>query len=204
MNRFALLLCLILLANCREIGKATEPSESTSVAKPTQKIDPCSLATTDEVGAIQKARMTQQKSTESSDGNLVTSQCYYASAEPDASVVLLLIQRDPSHHAERTPRDVWRQILGQNQNESSAGERNGKGPAEKEQRENREAESEKTSPQKIGGLGEEAFWFRTPLGGMLYVLKNNRVLRINFGGPDKPEMKLEKCKALANKALARL
>ncbi|HEY4758095.1 MAG TPA: hypothetical protein VIH43_06025 [Chthoniobacterales bacterium] len=59
-------------------------------------------------------------------------------------------------------------------------------------------------PRKIEGIGEESYWMGNPMGGILYVLKKDRMLRISFGGPASAEDKLAKSKALAQKALNRL
>jgi hypothetical protein len=42
------------------------------------------------------------------------------------------------------------------------------------------------------------------MGGILYVLKNDRMLRISFGGSGNADDKLAKSKALAQKAMSRL
>ena len=68
---------------------------STRKTKP-QKIDACSLATREEVGAIQGAKMLDPKNSEGPETDFVLSQCYYSSAEPDKSVSLGLMQRNPS------------------------------------------------------------------------------------------------------------
>ena len=59
-------------------------------------------------------------------------------------------------------------------------------------------------PQKIEGLGDASYWLGNPMGGILYVLKNDRMLRISFGGPGSANDKLAKSKALAQKAMRRL
>jgi hypothetical protein len=65
-------------------------------------------------------------------------------------------------------------------------------------------EEERKPPQKIEGVGEEAFWIGNRIGGALYVLKNNAILRISVGGADNQETKINKSKALSLKALPRL
>jgi hypothetical protein len=56
----------------------------------------------------------------------------------------------------------------------------------------------------VRGVGDEAFWSASRIGGALYVLKRDRYLRISVGGKGDPEAKMKKCKALAQKALQRL
>ena len=76
---------------------------------------------------------------------------------------------------------------------------------EKDQKKARNDEEEKAAPpQKIDGLGDEAFWTGNRVGGALYVLKKDIFIRISIGGPDNEETKINKSKALAQKALERL
>jgi len=42
------------------------------------------------------------------------------------------------------------------------------------------------------------------MGGALYILKDDTFIRISVGGPDKEETKIDKSKALAEKALRHL
>jgi hypothetical protein len=60
--------------------------------------------------------------------------------------------------------------------------------------------SERVRPQKVDGLGYDAYW----LSGALYVRKGDRILRLAVSGLMSPESKLSKTKALGQKALSRL
>jgi hypothetical protein len=59
-------------------------------------------------------------------------------------------------------------------------------------------------PKKIDGIGDEAYWTAGRIGGALYILKDDTFIRISVGGRDKEETKIDKSKALAEKALRRL
>ncbi len=59
-------------------------------------------------------------------------------------------------------------------------------------------------PPPVPGVGEEAYWTTNIAGGILYVLKGEKMLRISVGGPGTREAKLEKSKAVAQKALDHL
>jgi hypothetical protein len=59
-------------------------------------------------------------------------------------------------------------------------------------------------PQKISGVGDEAYWTASRVGGALYVLKGNTYLRISIGGSSDQASQTKKSKTLAQKALARL
>ena len=53
-------------------------------------------------------------------------------------------------------------------------------------------------------IGEEAYWAPNRFGGVFYVLKGDAFISISVGGPDDEETKINKSKALAQKALQRL
>ena len=59
-------------------------------------------------------------------------------------------------------------------------------------------------PQKIPGVGDDAYWTSSRVGGALYALKGNAYVRISIGGPSNQATKMNRSKALAQKALARL
>ena len=187
----------ILSFGCNVSGEPTlPPSEGKN-----PKIDACSLATREEVGAIQGAKMLDPKSSEGPEIDFLLSQCYYGSIEPDKSVSLGLIQRNPKDPGTRTITQFWRETFdhfGSAENAEGAKKNRQEGEGDDKK------EHEGVRPQKIEGLGEESYWLGNPVGGILYVLKNDRMLRISFGGPGNADDKLTKSKALARKALSRL
>lgn len=67
-----------------------------------------------------------------------------------------------------------------------------------------ENENERNPPQPVAGLGDGAYWSGNPVGGVLYVLKGEKFIRVSVGGPDNQEVKLNKSKAIAGKVLPRL
>jgi hypothetical protein len=179
-------------------GEPTPPRHSEDK---NQKIDACSLATGEEVGAIQGAKMLDPKNSEGPEMDFVLSQCYYSSAEPDKSVSLGLMQRNPADPGTRTIAQFWHETF-----DHLASAENGEGAEKKRQEDKGEdnEEHEGVRPQKIEGIGEESYWLGNPMGGILYVLKNDRMLRISVGGPGNADEKLGKSKALALKAIGRL
>ena len=199
MTRIRLWLTLLpaLVFGCNLPGESTPPpSEGKNL-----KIDACSLTTRDEVAAIQGAKMLDPKSSQGPEMDVILSQCYYGSAEPDKSVSLGLMQPNPKGPGTRTITQFWHETFdhfasGENR------EGNEKNQAQSKGDENKEHEG--VRPQKIEGVGEESYWLGNPMGGILYVLKNNRMLRISFGGLGSENDKLAKSKALARKALNHL
>jgi hypothetical protein len=200
MTRLGLWLTLlpVLVFGCNLSGEPAprQPSENT----PT-KIDACSLATREEVGAIQGAKMLDPKSSEGPATDFLLSQCYYGSAEPDKSVSLGVMQRNPKDPGTRTITQFWHETFDHFASTENGGG-NEKNREESKGDENKEHEG--VRPQKIEGIGQESYWLGNPMGGILYVLKNDRMLRISFGGSGNADDKLAKSKALAQKAMSRL
>ena len=97
-----------LVFGCSASGEPTPPQHSEDK---NQKIDACSLATREEVGAIQGAKMLDPKSSEGPEIDFVLSQCYYGSAEPDKSVSLGLMQRNPTDPGTRTIAQFWHETF---------------------------------------------------------------------------------------------
>jgi hypothetical protein len=72
----------------------------------------CSLVTTEEVGEIQHTTISDAKSSTQPSGNLVMSQCYYASTGPNLSVSLAVTQPDPRNPTAPIAREQWEQTFG--------------------------------------------------------------------------------------------
>ena len=56
----------------------------------------------------------------------------------------------------------------------------------------------------MNGLGDEAFWIGSRVGGALYVLKKDLFFRISVGGAGDEKAKLNKSRTLAQNVLKRL
>ena len=109
MTRIGLWLALlpVLVFGCNLSGESTPPPSEDK----NPKIDACSLATREEVAAIQGAKMLDPKSSEGPEIDFLLSQCYYGSAEPDKSVSLGLMQRNPKDPGTRTIAQFWHETF---------------------------------------------------------------------------------------------
>ena len=153
--------------------------------------DVCALITLEEIQTVQGSPMKEAKSSARSDAGLRVSQCFYTATEFSKSVNLALVQRDPDQPGGRSAKDFWKEKFDPYENE--------------EPKKDSDGEKEKGAPpKKIDGLGDEAYWASNRFGGTLYVLKGDTFISIGLGGTDNEETKLEKSKALAQKALQRL
>jgi hypothetical protein len=162
---------------------ATVPvSESSSL-----KIDAARLLTSKDVESVQGAPFTETKSTEISDRGIIVSQCYFALANAADSISVSVTQKGAGNDA-RDPKQVWNEAFHQAPGKTKASEE----------------EKDSTSPEKIIGLGEEAFWVKNRVGGELYALRGNAYIRISVGGAGNEATKIEKSKALAEIVLKRL
>ena len=196
MTRLGLWLGLlsVLLFGCNVSGESASPQPSEDK---NPKIDACSLATREEVAAIQGAKMLDPKSSEGPATDFLLSQCYYGSAEPDKSVSVGLMQRNPKDPGTRTITQFWHETFDHFASTEN-GEGNEKNREESKGDENKEHEG--VRPQKIEGIGQASYWLGNPMGGILYVLKNDRMLRISFGGPGSANDKLSEVEGACAKS----
>jgi len=205
-KKFVSLLCSLPLALAGCERRATTQSITSAGQEPGQAgFDACGLIAKEEIEAIQGSPIKETKSSARSDAGFRISQCFYTAAEFSKSVSLAVTQSDPHSSAKRSPRDFWKETFGRR---FAGQEKEREGDQEKKEslrdQARKEEREESTPPKKIDGIGDEAYWIATRVAGALYVLKNDMFIRISVGGPDKEETKINKSKALAQKALERL
>jgi hypothetical protein len=174
----------------------TAPADAAGV-KP--KLDACALLTSQEIESVQGEAIKETKLSGQATGGFSMSQCFYALPTFTNSVSLLVAQRGEGAGS-HDPKEFWRDTF----HEDKAGKKD-KGDREKERDKKRsEQEEEGAPPLKVAGVGDEAYWTGSRVGGALYVLKGNSYVRISIGGPADQAAKIKKSKALAQKAIARL
>jgi hypothetical protein len=190
---------LLGLAGC----KKSIPTQSSSQPAPTSpspsstnvQMAACNLLTYNEIEALQGSPIKETKSSERSVAKIRMSQCYFAAEELSKSVSLTLTQTS-SGAAAGAAKESW---------ERSFGEYGDSDANAKRERPKRDREEEKSNPPtRVDGVGDEAFWVGSRVGGELYVRKGDAFIRISLGGPDPVEKKMENSKVLAQKAIARL
>ncbi len=99
------------------------------------------------------------------------------------------------------PKDFWRNTF--HEEKAIENDKDRDGDRDKKKR-GEEEEEESSPPQKVPGIGDEAYWMGSRVGGALYVLKGNAYVRVSIGGPADQSDKIKRSKTLAQKALARL
>ena len=158
------------------------------------KVDACALLNSDEIQAVQGEALKTTKPSQQAGHEFVIDICYYELPTPSNSVSLSLAQPNPDKRD--AVKEFWESTFAESEHgERREKERAGKGEIEEE---------EGAPPRKVKGLGQQAFWFSSPIGGVLYVLKGEHYIRLSVGGKGTSEEKLNKSQALAKKALARL
>ena len=171
--------------SCDRSTGCTKPRDATITR------DACSLVSKEEVESVHQTPVKDAKSSERSDGTFRISQCLYAAAESDKSVNLALTQADSNEPGKRSAKDFWKEKFDPYEDE--------------EPKTNRGDEKEQgVPPKKITGLGDEAYWVSNRFGDVLYILKGDAIISIDIGGMDDQRTKVQKSKALAQKALQRL
>jgi len=189
------------------------PAPAVQSPAPKGDVDPCSLLTSAELQTVQGEPLKETKSSGQAAGGLLNLQCLYTLPTFSNSVSLSLTERDPQAAGGRTAKQYWQEIFhgretAGREGGKEAGEKNGKEAGEKNQargeREAGEEEEGSARPEAVRGLGDEAFWTASRVGGALYVLKGERFFMVSVGGKGDEESKLKKAKTLAQSALRRL
>ncbi len=167
-------------------------------AAATPKFDACSLLTSREIRSVQGDRVRAVRASEPQRNQFAVSQCFYTLATFSRSISLEVTRRRPGET--EGPRSHWKRMFARALQEDEV-----KGEVAEVRRETgHEEDREAASPRRVAGVGDEAFWEGSSLGGALYVLRDDTYLRLSIGGADPTEVKIEKLKKLARNALRRL
>jgi hypothetical protein len=196
---------------------AATPSPQAS-ATPQQSAT-CRLLTASDIREVQGEEPQDAQGSEHLAGGLVMSQCFFRLPTFSKSVNLEVISTAQGS----TPAAVkqfWRQRFDRDSLEKREREQEQK--EERERKEEREKEREKASgqsregghpkereeneeaetpPQRVAGIGDEAYWSGNQITAALSVLRKDTIVRISVGGPEEQAVKIKKATALAQKVL---
>jgi len=175
----------------------TVPPDSSPVPPATVNgKDACSLLTSEDIQAVQGEPLKTTKRDDRATGRFLISICYYELPTAVNSVSLSITQNNGGKAG--AVREYWEETFGKDEHKSEK-------EREREKKEARppagEEEEEGAQMEKVSGVGEEAFWSGSRVGGALFVLKKDRYLRISVGGKADAETKLKRSKILAAKVL---
>jgi len=203
-------LCFILgFTGCKKKDTTPPPpknqADTTSAQPGKVNFDACGLITKQEIETIEGSPLIDTKNSGRLDAGLRFTQCFYTTKEFSRSVSLAVTQADPRATPPRNIKELWEETFGTTERPEKENDQDKeKRESLRQQKGEREEEERRVPPKKIEGAGEEAFWAASRVGGALYVFKKDAYVRVSVGGPDAEDKKIEKCKALAEKALSRL
>jgi len=164
------------------------------------KFDACSLLTHKEIEEVQGDRVASEKGSEPQREPFAVSQCFYSLATFSKSISLEVARRGPGKT--ESPRAHWKQMFFRAMEKGKEKEEEAESGGDRERRE--KAREAAARPRRISGVGDEAYWDGSTLGGGLFVLKRDAYFRLSVGGPDNEAVKIEKLKKLARRILTRL
>ena len=192
----AALAITVVVAGCSRTDKSTASSETQTVeetnatgAEPAAltgeaATDACKLLTNDEIAAVQGEAPARNQLVGQSGGGLAVSQCNFLLPTGFNSMAVRVVERGKGADA-RDPKAVWQETF------------HDIPPHVANARKTRK-------PQKVDGLGDEAFWLGDAKAGGLHVLKGDRYVRISVGGKEDVNAKIAKSSKLAELVLPRL
>jgi hypothetical protein len=216
-------LLLIAVAGCKSTetsapvspnsGMASTPTpaavgnpaaSSTNSASPVKsEIDACNLLSGDDLRSIQGEAYKEAQRSDREDKGLVISQCYYQMPNMANSIVLN-VTTPKRGGVSRLPGLFWEETFHQDVEKDRDANRDHDRKREKPSVRGEE-EEEGAPPERIKGLGQEAFWSASQVGGALYVKRDEQIFfRISIGGADNASTKLNKSKRLAQLILKKL
>jgi hypothetical protein len=175
------------------------------------KVDACAMLNSKEIETVQGEAVKETKLSGQAGGGLQISQCFFTLPTFSNSISLLVAQKGDGADA-KDPKEFWRETFGKGAGEEKDRDREREREGDKKDRDKdkrgsgrgEEEEEESTPPQKVSGVGDDAYWIGSRVGGALYVLKGGAYLRISIGGSGDQTSKINKSRTLAQKAIVRL
>lgn len=226
-----ILLCALLLAcaACTRAGNsanATQPPAEAQKAQGAAAPTPppsatCRLLSAADLRESQGEEPADVQGSEHLTGGLTMSQCFYRLPTFNKSINLEVIRAAPGS-APGAVKEFWRgrfhpdavreRELKRERKEARAREREEELKREREsgqvreggRRPKKDKEAEDAPPQRVSGVGDEAYWAGNPINSALSVLRKDTIIRISVGGPEDPPAKIKKASALARKVLKQL
>jgi hypothetical protein len=216
-----LLVCLACASNgggTANTQSAATPAPQASPPSPPQSAT-CLLLSGADIQEVQGEVPQDAQGSEHLAGELSMSQCFFRLPTFSKSINLEVIRPAPNSSAaavkafwhERFNRDsVAERERERERKEEREREHAKELKREKEQgqvregghpKEREEDEEEESKPQRVTGIGDEAYWTGNQLTAALSVLKKDTVVRISVGGPEDQAVKIKKATALAQKVL---
>ncbi len=181
------------------VAAPTLPNNQNQTAPPklagheTAKVDACGLLTSSDIQSVQGEAVIDSKLSSTSQRGVNVSQCFFTLPTFANSISLSLTTRGEGKEAQ-DPKAVWNDTFREEHRDSD------------NQKQDRTADEDEASAphQKVPGLGQDAYWIGSRVGGALYVLKGNSFIRISVGGAGDQAAKVRKSQMLAQKILPKI
>jgi hypothetical protein len=157
--------------------------------------DVCTLLSDAEIHAILGEDVKARTPSAQPAGGLRMAQCYFGGTSA-RSISLALATPASLERPSLTPREFWRRQFHGNDAQGTVSK------ASKDSKD-REEDGERGA-RRVAGIGDEAYWSGSRIAGALYVLRGGSFIRVSVGGIRTEPERIEKSKALARAALARL
>lgn len=150
--------------------------------------DACSLLNGEDLKQLLGEIPAKIDRSETTGSGFLISQCFFNLPTFSNSIAVSITRRAPGPNG-RDPKQYWEDKIEKHEGD--------KGEPEDE-------EEHKRPPDPIAGLGDGAMWAGTSVGGALYVLKGNSMVRVSMGTTSEPAKRREKAIALVRLLLQRL
>lgn len=234
LTTLALFICLFALSPACEGGGAARDSNAArtaATAEAAQTPAPaavqlprsvtCALLPDEDVREVQGEAPTEAQGSEHLAGPISTSQCYYKLANFKRSFSLEVVRTGQDAPAGAL-REHWRKQFNPDaieererirkleeertkaREEELRREREAGQTREGGRRRKKNRESEDARPQRVPGVGRDAYWSGNPNMATLSVLGKDAVVRIVVGGPEDDAERIKRAAELARRVLKRL
>src|SRR5205085_5619393 len=168
--------------------QSVKTNPASAMAESGIKIEADKLLTSSEIESVTGEPAKQAVTSARTEAGFAVSQCYFQTATAAKSVVVTVTNRGPGPDA-KEPRQFWA--------EKFHGEGN-------EEKDTEEPQRRQAPPERVEGVGDEAYWVESGSTGALYVIQANSFIRVAIGGLDDKAIRIDKAHRLAQLILKRL
>jgi hypothetical protein len=178
-------------------GVAISPRTIPTLSKANTGIEPCGLLPSAEITRIHGAKVVETKPSEgTAAASLQMLQCYFRAEDLAESVSLLVAV--PSEKHPNAARDYWRATI------VRAAEAEVSARSSGTELTKAEAKKQRHRPERVEGIGEQAWWVGDRYAGALYVLEGDKFIRVSVGGRLSEKEKKQQARELAAVVLKQL
>jgi hypothetical protein len=165
--------------------------------------DVCKLLSAANLRQIQGSPAVSTRASEQDNGNLASSQCFFALSPFIQSVSLEVISQSP--HDKVDVREFWNEKFHSKQldEEEEPGNKVTR-PGSHPRSNSKEDEEKKNPPRPLAGIGDDAFWVYTGRDGAVYALHGKYIIRVGVSGKGDETAKIRRASDLAKLALQNL